>query len=483
MYRAYSNKEAWEADRKAVTAGVKMRELMERAGEALAQKVTLAMDRLQLTEVLFVLGSGNNAGDGFVAARILTEQPRLVKVLCLTEKLSPESALVKIRYKGEIFTRIPKKKFPLIVDCVFGTGLKRPPEGEYAKLISWINAQGSYVISCDLPSGLAENGIAFSPCVYADETVSIGCMKNSLLLNEGADHAGKITVTNIGVDYGKKGGVEVWEDCDVGVFFPKKHSNVNKGLFGKSCIVTSGARMGAAMLAASASLRSGAGYTTLRVPERLCVSAATALPSCIVEDFNALDDGMLASDALAIGMGSGVSTGLYSIITQLLNGYRGTLILDADALTVLAEFGLKPLERKSCEVILTPHPKEFARLSNQSVKEVLENAVPIAQKFASQYGVTLIFKNNRTIITNGVRTAINNTGSPALAKGGSGDILTGFLVGTCARGLSPFDAACVSCYVFGRAGEFAEEEFGQYAPTASDVIEFLPRAIRSVTEI
>ena len=483
MYRAYSNKEAWEADRKAVTSGVRTRELMERAGEELAKRVAAAMDRLHLKEVLFVLGSGNNAGDGFVAARILMEQSRLVKVLCLTEKLSPESALVKIRYKGEIFTRIPKIKFPIIVDCVFGTGLKRPPEGEYAKLISWINAQGSYVISCDLPSGLAENGMALSPCVYADETVSIGCMKSSLLLNEGADHAGKISVANIGVDYGKKGGVEVWEDSDVKTFFPKKQSSVNKGMFGKSCIVTSGARMGAAMLAASASLRSGAGYTTLRVPERLCVSAATALPSCIVEDFNALDDGMLSSDALAIGMGSGVSTGLYSIITQLLSGYRGTLILDADALSVLAEFGLKPLETKSCEVILTPHPKEFARLTNQSVKEVLENAVPIAQKFASQYGVTLIFKNNRTLITNGVRTAINSPGSPALAKGGSGDILTGFLAGTCARGLSPFDAACVSCYVFGRAGELAEEEFGQYAPASSDVITVLPRAIKSVTEI
>lgn len=482
MYRAYSNKEAWEADRKAVTSGVKTRELMERAGEALAKKVAAAMDRLHLKEVLFVLGSGNNAGDGFVAARILMEQSRDVKVLCLSDKLSPECALVKIRYKGEIFTRIPKKKFPLVVDCVFGTGLKRPPEGDYAKLVSMINAEGSYVISCDLPSGLSENGMTFSPCVYADETVSIGCMKSSLLLNEGADHAGKVSVADIGVKYGK-GGVEVWEDSDVKMFFPKKQSSVNKGMFGKSCIVTSGARMGAAMLAASASLRSGAGYTSLRVPDRLCVTAATVLPSCIVEDFNALDDGMLSSDALAIGMGSGVSKGLYSIVTQLLSGYRGTLILDADALTVLAEFGLKPLETKSCEAILTPHPKEFARLCNLSVKEVLENAVSIAQKFATQYGVTLVFKNNRTLVTNGTRTAINSTGSPALAKCGSGDILAGFLAGTCARGLSPFDAACVACYVFGRAGELVEEEFGQYAPAASDVVAALPRAIKSVTEI
>ncbi len=340
---------------------------------------------------------------------------------------------------------------------------------------------GGYVISCDLPSGLSENGMAYSPCVFADETLSIGCMKNALLLNEGADRAGKVSVADIGVDYGK-GGAEVWEDEDVKAFFPKKHSNVNKGMFGKACIVTSGARMGAAMLAASASLRSGAGYTMLRVPERLCVTAATALPSCIVEDFNALDDGMFSSDSLAIGMGSGVSKGLYSIVTQLLNGYRGTLILDADALSALSEFGLKPLEHKSCEVVLTPHPKEFARLCGLSVKDVLENALAISQKFAQQYGVTLVFKNNRTVITNGVRTAINSTGSPALAKCGSGDVLAGFLAGTCARGLSTFDAACVSCYMFGRAGELAEEEFGQYSPTSTDVVASLPRAIKSLTQ-
>ncbi len=480
MYQSYSNKEAWEGDRKAVIGGVRTRELMERAGEALAGKVAAAMDRLGAKEALFVLGEGNNAGDGFVAARILSEQGRDVKALCLSDKFSPECAIVKMRYKGEIFTRIPKKTFPVIVDCLFGTGLKRPPEGEYARLISMMNA-GGYVISCDLPSGLSENGMAYSPCVFADETLSIGCMKNALLLNEGADRSGKVSVADIGVDYGE-GGAEVWEDEDVKAFFPKKHSNVNKGMFGKACIVTSGARMGAAMLAASASLRSGAGYTMLRVPERLCVTAATALPSCIVEDFNALDDGMFSSDSLAIGMGSGVSKGLYSIVTQLLNGYRGTLILDADALSALSEFGLKPLEHKSCEVVLTPHPKEFARLCGLSVKDVLENALAISQKFAQQYGVTLVFKNNRTVITNGVRTAINSTGSPALAKCGSGDVLAGFLAGTCARGLSAFDAACVSCYVFGRAGELAEEEFGQYSPTSTDVVASLPRAIKSLTQ-
>ena len=275
---------------------------------------------------------------------------------------------------------------------------------------------------------------------------------------------------------------EVWEDNDIKAFFPKRPSNVHKGTFGKACIVSYGARVGASMLSASACLRSGAGYTTLRVPEGLRVQVATALPSCIVESFQTLDEGMLTSDALALGMGSGVSEALYSLIKELLHDYHGTLLLDADALHALAKFGLKPLENKSCKVILTPHPKEFSRLCNRSVEDVLKDAVSLAKKFAAQYGVTLVLKNNQTVITDGERTVINTTGSPALAKCGSGDVLSGLLVGTCARGLSAFDAACVSCYVFGRAGEIAEQEFGQYAPTSSDVISLLSRTIKSFEE-
>lgn len=481
MYRAYSNRESAEADRKTIVSGVSSRELMERAGNALAKKVIAAMDRLHIDEALFVLGGGNNAGDGFVAARILTEEKRRVKVLCLSNRFSSDCAEVKSAYFGEILTEIPDKKFPLIVDCIFGTGLKRPPEGDIAKLISVINEEGTYVISCDLPSGLAESGIAYSPCVRADETLSIGCMKSALLLNEGADHAGRISVADIGIGY-EEDGAEIWEESDVKAFFPEKKSCVNKGTFGRACIVTGGERAGAAMLASSACLRSGAGYTILRVPENLAVTVSAMLPSCVVEEFAAVDAGILSSDALAIGMGFGVTKELYGVLTQLLKSYRGTLVLDADALTALSQFGMEPLDKKSCKVILTPHPKEFARLCNISVREALENAVPLAREFALKYGVTLVFKNNRTVITDGVRTAINTTGSPALAKCGSGDVLAGFLTGTCARGLSPFDAACVSCYVFGRAGELAEEEFGQYSPTSSDVVSLLSRAVKKVAE-
>ena len=209
------------------------------------------------------------------------------------------------------------------------------------------------------------------------------------------------------------------------------------------------------------------------------VQVATALPSCIVEEIN---ETRLFYDAIALGMGSGVSEQLYALIRRILQNQVGTLILDADALTALAKFGLELLKGREpyeLDVVLTPHVVEFARLCGKSVEEVKEGGVALAKNFAKEYGVTLVLKSNHTIITDGERTVINTTGSPALAKAGSGDVLSGLLAGICGRRV-PFDAACTACFVLGRAGELAEQEFGQYAPTATDIISLLPRVIKSL---
>ena len=275
-------------------------------------------------------------------------------------------------------------------------------------------------------------------------------------------------------------GADVWEESDFKDCFHKRPSDAHKGDFGKACIVTYGERLGAALLSASACLRSGVGYTFLHVPKDMRVQVATALPACVVEEVAEAKYRNCEYKAIALGMGSGVSEQLYALIRRLLQNYDETLILDADALTALAQFGLEPLKEKGlCDVVLTPHVGEFARLCGKSVEEVKEGGVALAKNFAKEYGVTLVLKSNHTIITDGERTVINTTGSPALAKAGSGDVLSGLLVGICARCL-PFEAACAACFVLGRAGELAEQEFGQYAPTATDVISLLPRVIKSL---
>lgn len=479
MKYAYSNQQMRRFDEAAIAAGAPALMLMERAGKALAQAVSEACHRLGAGDVLFVCGGGNNGGDGFVAARMLHEAGEEVAVLCLAQKFSPDCAAVKSQYKGELLGRIPRRRYALIVDCLFGTGLARPVEGESAALVDFINGSGAYVIACDLPSGLMEGGIAGGTCVRADETVTMGQLKQALLLSDGADVAGKISMADIGIPAAENG-AEVWENADVKAFFPRRRSNTHKGSYGTACILAGGAYSGAAFLAAGACLKSGAGYTKLCVSGELYPHAIGKLPAAVLREYKAIDGDILGADALAVGMGSGVSEQLYVYIAELLTNYTGTLVLDADALNTISAYGTEVLSKHACRVVLTPHPKEFSRLAECSVKEVLADPVGMAKEFAARFGVTVLLKNNRSVITDGVRVAVNPTGSPSLAKGGSGDVLSGLLVGTCARGVQPFEAACVASYLLGRAGELAAREMGEYAPDPSDTIAFLAAAQTSL---
>lgn len=478
MKFAFSNQQMRRADAAAIAAGTPSLMLMERAGAALADAVSSAMHARGVGDALFVCGGGNNGGDGFVAARILAERGEDVAVLCIAEKFSPDCAAVRAKYRGEVFARIPRRRYAVIVDCLFGTGLSRPIEGEDAELVRFICQSGAYVIACDLPSGLLEGGIASDPCVCADETVTMGQCKQALLMADGADVAGKVTVADIGIP--AEGGVEIWEDSDVCALFPKRRSNSHKGTYGTATILAGGAYSGAAFLAAGACLKSGAGYTKLTVTEDLFPYAIGRLPAVILRPFKAIDGDILASDCIAVGMGSGVSERLYAYLAELLSAYTGTLILDADALNTIAAYGVEVLKDKACRVIITPHPKEFSRLVKKSVREILANAVEESRAFARENKITVLLKNNHTVITDGERVAINPTGSPSLAKGGSGDVLSGLLAGTCARGVEPFKAGCAACYLLGRAGEIAAEIFGEYSPDATDITSFLADAILSV---
>ena len=480
MKYSYSNLQMRKADERTMQSGVPAEELMERAGRALAECVRNAMSRLGIGDALFVCGGGNNGGDGFVAARSLQETGEDVQVLCLADKFSPVCERVRTRYRGDCLGRIPRRRYAIIVDCIFGTGLSRAPEGNEKALIEFINHSGAYVIACDLPSGLAESGIAYEPCVRADETLTMALYKNALLLSDGADAAGKIEVADIGISSAEPG-AEIWEEEDVKKYFPKRKSNSHKGSYGSACLLAGGAYSGAAFLSAGACLKSGAGYTRLYVTEELFPSAVGKLPACILRAFRAIDGEMLGSDCIALGMGTGVSERLYAYVDELLSAYTGTLILDADALNTVGAYGTDILKKAACKIVLTPHPKEFSRLSGKSVKEILSDPIGCAKAFAKEYGVTVLLKNNRSVITDGERVAINLAGSPALAKGGSGDVLSGFLAGTAARGIPPFEAACVAAFVCGKAGEIAAERMGEYSSDATDVIRFIPDVLLKIT--
>lgn len=478
MKFAYTNAQMRAMDERTIAGGVRSADLMERAGKMLSERVKAVMNERTIGDVIFVCGGGNNGGDGFAAARFLREEGYCADVLCLAEKFSPDCEQQKSLFGDEYFARPPRRRYALIVDCLFGTGLSRAPAGVDAFLIDFINS-GDYVIACDMPSGLSGAGVAFSPCVRAHETVTMGALKQGLLLADGADVAGKITVCDIGICVSGERGAEVWEDSDAAIFFPKRKSHTNKGSYGRAAIVAGDAFSGAAFLAAGACLKSGAGYTSLFVSDELYPCATGRLPTAVLQKRSSAQT-LLQNDCIALGMGMGVSEELYSLIVRLFKEYTGTLLLDADALNALSRYGAEVLKEKKCNVILTPHVKEFSRLCGKEVAEIMQDSVCIAQAFAEEYGVTLVFKNNRTVVTNGERTAIITTGSPCLAKGGSGDVLAGLAAGTLARGVPVFEAGCCSAYVLGRAGEIAARNMGEYAPDAQDIINYLPEAMRSL---
>ena len=198
MKYAFSNEQMRRADAAAIAAGTPSIELMERAGQALARAVSDAMRRKGAAEAIFVCGGGNNGGDGFAAARILRDEGEDVSVLCLAQNFSPDCAAMRARYQGEVLARIPRRRYAVAVDCLFGTGLSRPIEGENGALVAFL-ASCDYVVACDLPSGLKECGIAPEVCVRADETVSMGQLKCALLMADGADCAGRVQVADIGI--------------------------------------------------------------------------------------------------------------------------------------------------------------------------------------------------------------------------------------------------------------------------------------------
>lgn len=456
--------------------GVGTDELVWRAGSAVAEEIRR---RLKGGRVLVCIGKGNNGADGKVVANILS------KIHGFT--------VMTLNVSNGIF-KLFDKKYDVIVDCIFGTGLSKPVEGKYRLAIEKINASGAYVVSCDIPSGLnADSGIPMGIAVKANLTVAIQEYKLGHFLNDGPDYTGEVVARDIGIsiwgdEYAKRVNRE-----DLVRFFPERKKNVNKGSFGKASIVGGSKDYpGSTLLSANAlsSFKMGLGYANLSIPE--CIFCATAFvnPECTVtalktDGNNIIFDKeqfekFLEYDAVSFGMGAGVTAENYKIIKYFIENYKGRLLIDADGLNTLAKFGVDILKESSCSIVLTPHIKEFSRLINVDISEILADPVKYALDFAKKFNVVLVLKSATTIITDGAEFYLNTTGCNGLAKAGSGDVLSGVITGLLAGKEDVFDCAVAGCYLFGRAGEIACKRQNAYTTTASDVINSLSDAINEI---
>ena len=467
------------AEKRLMDSGITEDELIARAAAAIKKSVEKSLPRND-ENILFVTGGGNNGCDGLECALKMFEEGFSVSVFPVGNKRNAgnERRLSELKEAGVAFVnKISKNGYRTVVDCVFGIGLTRAPEGEYARAISEINASAAFVISADVPSGLdADTGKAYGACVNADETVTFTAVKTGLILGEGRNYSGDVTVAEIGIPCAVEGRILSDEDA---ILPPRKPAS-HKGSYGKVRVIGGSMTMPGAPLmcfeSAVAALRSGAGLVTLCVPEsekaayqsRVKENMLCFMPSengKIKFDAKVLDEIIDGADAIAIGCGMGKDGDTAAVVGYLAKNFNGTLVADADALNAISR-DKSIIEGHKCRLILTPHVVEYSRLNPDCGLPYLEGI----REFARKYGCVIAVKSATTIITDGNETCFSMTGGPMLSKGGSGDVLSGMIAAlSCV--LNPFEAVKAGCFHFGKAGERAAQRLDSVTSVlASDVI-------------
>jgi hydroxyethylthiazole kinase-like uncharacterized protein yjeF len=455
--------------------------LMERAGRAAAE---LARDRLleKRKSVLVLAGPGSNGGDGFVLARHLKSWWYRVTVLFAGERhrLAADARAAHdawLAADGPVVRELPAEGFDLVVDALFGIGLERDIEGPYAELIAYVNRQTAPVLALDMPSGLhADSGRVLGHAVEADHTATFIALKPGLLTLDGPDHAGELHVFDLGLDAeslhrapGRVIGSALLREA-----LPTRRRNSHKGTYGTVGIIGGAPGMtGAALLAARAALRLGAGRVHVGMLDAEAPRIDMQQAELMLRDAAAIA-AMEALTCMVVGPGLGQSEEARELLASTLQRTL-PLVLDADALNLL---GLHDALRRSCAgrsagTLLTPHPAEAARLLATETAQVQRDRIAAAVQIAERYGSACALKGAGTIVAiPDWPWFINTTGNPGLASAGMGDVLSGLLGALLAQGAEPGNALLAGVHLHGLAGDaLLEEAGGPIGLTASEVTE------------
>ncbi len=499
-------------DRRTITeAGIPGQALMERAGTGALSVLEQVWCPLAGKTVTAVCGKGNNGGDGLVIARLL-RQKRANSVVILMAQAADLTGDAKAMYRRFVKTagvraihvcpsgdqlRSLLKKSDLVVDALLGTGLSTPVTGAYQAAIEAINEAGRPVMAADLPSGIhADTGTVLGAAVRATWTVTFGLPKLGLYLGSGIDHAGKVYVLDIGIPQEYVGAISATASLitlvEVSRLLPRRFLSAHKGTFGHAGIIAgSVGKTGAAAMAARAALRVGAGLVTVATPAsvndtleaKLLEAMTVPMPSTKARTLarSGLDRLTLFANARsAVALGPGLSTHpeTVDLVHALMPRIEKPSVLDADALNAVAgRTGL--LTECKVPLILTPHPGEMARLEERATPQsVNADRIGTATRFAQGRGVIVVLKGARTVVAHpDGRVAICPNGNPGMATAGTGDVLTGMIVGLLAQGLAPWDAARAGTYLHGLAGDLAATVLGTAGMNAGDLIERIPHAL------
>ncbi len=497
-------------DERTIELGTPGFTLMERAGAGATEALLQRFPDVREGRVVIVAGKGNNGGDGFIVARLLRAQriPAEVVLLAPQEELAGDAAraLGAFRKAGGRFvetvgapalTQFAKEidGATLIVDAIFGTGLNTEITDWRADVVRIMNDSGIPIFAIDIPSGLdADRGVPLGVAVRARATATFGFPKLGQVIHPGAEYVGALSVVDIGIDpqaiteLAPRASLLTAADADA--VAPWRPPQAHKGTCGHALVIAgSRGHSGAAILAAHAAARVGAGLTTLAGPAALNDIFCSGPPEVMTAPLSDADGrlrfveaelraALVGKTAVAVGPGIGTHADAANLVRFLLREAEVPIVLDADALTcVAADLGI--LRTANARLVLTPHPGEMARLLGGSVEAVQADRIGTARAFASAHNCVLVLKGARTVIAapDG-HTSINSTGNPGMASGGMGDVLCGMIGGLLAQRLDAEKAAGLAVYLHGEVADFLADLRGPIGFLASDVSAGIPEAYR-----
>ena len=514
--RVLNSRQMQEADRRTIEdVGIAALVLMENAGRQVVAVMESSFEDFDTLRVAVLCGRGNNGGDGFVIARVLVERGLDVGVYLLGQasdvKGDARTNLDVLRNVGGDVVEISDPsawelhgsdvlESDVIVDALFGTGLKGPLTGLAETIVADLNASERPVVSVDLPSGLsADTPDVPGPAVDATLTVALAAPKLPLVLPPGEALTGKLVIADIGIPSAVIRDVDgPWVELltreAVRALIEPRSPDSHKGDYGHVLVVAGSAgRTGAASLAARGALRSGAGLVTVATPRSSASIVAALGAEYMTLPLPEAADGMLSGDALdpllgfdadvlVVGPGLGRSRSVEALVHALVERSGVPLVLDADALNAFAAEPARLEGRDSAAIVITPHPGEMARLTGLSADDVQANRLEVAREFATTHRVYVVLKGHRTVIaTPDGKTTINLTGNPGMATGGTGDVLAGMIGAWLGQLLDPDAALRIAVYLHGVAGDQAAADEGEAAVVAGDVADRLGDAFLEVT--
>lgn len=482
--------------------------LMENAGIQSVRYIEESYGSLKDKNIAVVCGKGNNGGDGLVIARHLSNKGAYVSVYLLSDakdvsKDSKTNLEIIKNMKMPVYTGASNiqaglKKADIIIDAIFGTGLKKDISGIYAKTIDLINRSKKPVVAVDIPSGIdSDNGQIKGCAVKADLTVTFCLPKIGHFAYPGAEYSGSLKIADISIpkilidESSIK--TQLIKKDSVSKILPKRRSDAHKGDFGHLFILAGSPGLtGAAVMAGFSALRIGAGLVTLGVPEGLNnifetkITEAMTLPLSQTNEQtispaakNKILNFLKKTDAAAIGPGLSQNRETAQLIRELIREIKMPMVIDADGINALAGHA-DILKKTKAQVIITPHPGELSRLINITADEINRDRIAIARKISQQYNIIVVLKGANSVIAEpDGNVYINNTGNPGMASGGTGDVLTGMIAGLICQKVSPINAAIAGVFLHGLAGDIAAKEKGETGLIAGDMIERVPEAIEN----